>query len=386
MENILKDAQRIYDEMVSNRRYLHANPEIGSNLPQTTAFVMQKLTELGLAPKEIVQSGVVATVGTGGKTILIRADMDALPMKENTQLPFKSTNEYGHLCGHDMHTAILLGVAKLLKERESELQGTVKLMFQPAEEIAQGAKAMVEAGVLENPKVDAAIALHVWTDLLPGQIGFKKGVASSALYGFMAEIQGKGGHGSTPHLAIDPLPIVNTIAMMLNQLVGKETDPFETTVLTIGKCGGGNVANVIPDTAVIEGTVRCFNEEIRTHLSARIPEIINDITTLMRGTCTIKEGVNYSVINDEGLCDALIPYIEEIIGKDNLGIFNIPLSGSEDFSFLSRHVPTMLMFAGAGHKGNQYFLHNPNMVLDESAMLYGAAVLANCAINWLKSN
>lgn len=384
MENILKDAQKIYDEMVLNRRHLHANPEIGSNLSQTTAFVMQKLTEIGLAPKEIVQSGIVATVGKGEKTILIRADMDALPAKETTDLPFKSTNEYGHLCGHDIHTATLLGVAKLLKEREGELKGTVKLMFQPAEEIAQGAKAMIEAGVLEN--VDAAIALHVWPDLLPGQFGLKKGIASSALYGFMAEIQGKGGHGSAPHLAIDPLTIVNTIATMLNQLVGKEIDPLEPVVLTIGKCGGGDVANVIPDTAVIEGTVRCFNEEARAHLAARIPEIIKGLTELLRGTCTIKTGVNYCVVNDEGLCNTLIPYIEEIIGKDNLEFFKNPSSGSEDFSFLSKHIPTMLVWAGAGHKGNQYFLHNPNVVLDEGVMPYGAAVLANCAINWLKSN
>ena len=263
MKGILEYAKKIEGELIANRRHIHINPEVGLELPKTTAFVMEKLKEMGLEPKEISKSGVVATIGNGGKTILLRGDMDALPSKETTNLPFKSCNDYGHLCGHDMHTAILLGVAKILKEKESELRGTVKLMFQPGEETGAGAKAMVEAGVLENPRVDVAMGLHVSADLEPGKFEFTNKIASASMDTWLLEVQGRGGHSSTPHLAIDPLMIVNTLYTMLNSLVGKEVDPFETAILTVGKMGGGTVANVIPDTAVLEGAFRCFDKKIR---------------------------------------------------------------------------------------------------------------------------
>ena len=382
---MLVRAQELAAEMVANRRYLHANPELSLDLPKTTAFVMEKLTEMGLKPQEICQSAVVATIGQGGKTILIRADMDALPVRENGDLPFKSTNNNGHLCGHDLHTAGLLGVAKLLKEREAELTGTVKLMFQPGEETGCGAKAMIAAGLMENPQVDAAIALHVAPDKEVGQIGLKKGIFSASLDTFMVEVQGKGGHSSTPHLAIDPLMIVNTIYMMLNTLVGREVNPFATAVLTIGKCGGGTVYNVIPDTAVIEGTLRCFDKDVRAQTIKRVYEIMEDVTKTLRGSCTVQKIFTDSVMNDEALCHALQPYITEIVGSDNLIILENPMTGTEDFSYVSDRVPAMMLWLGAGGKDN-YSLHNPNVVFDEKALPVGAAVLANCALNWLKDN
>lgn len=385
MERMLSQAQELAGEMVANRRYLHANPELGMDLPKTTAYVVEKLTEMGLMPQEICQSGVVATIGQGGKTILIRGDMDALPTKENGDLPFKSTNDNGHLCGHDMHTAGLLGVAKLLKEREAELKGTVKLMFQPAEEIGIGAKTMIAAGLLENPQVDAAIALHVAPDMEPGKIGLKRGIASASLDGFMVEVQGKGGHSSAPHLAIDPLMIVNTMYMMLNTLVGREVNPFDTAVLTIGKCGGGTVANVIPDTAVLEGTLRCFDKDVRAQTVKRVHEIIDNATATLRGTYTMKTIFTSSVFNDNDLCNALQPYIADIVGADNVIALEKPMTGTEDFSYVSDKVPTMFFWLGAGSKDN-YPMHNPNVVFDESALPVGAAVLAHCAMNWLKDN
>ncbi len=385
MGSILELAKSLECEMIENRRHFHANPEIGFELSKTTAYIIKKLTQMGLEPKEIGNSGVVLTIGKGGKTILLRGDMDALAIKENNDLPFKSRNDYGHLCGHDMHMAMLLGASKLLKQKESELKGTVKILFQPNEEYGLGAKDMVEAGVLENPRVDAAMALHVSPDMNPGKVCYKKGIATASIDGFFLDVQGKGGHGSTPHLSVDPLMIVNTIYMLLNSLVGKEVDPFETAVLTIGKCGGGTALNIIPDTAKMEFGLRCFNKDVREHLKKRIHEIIDSAATTMRGTYTLTQGGTASVNNDEALCDFLNPYIAEIIGADNIMIAEKPVSASEDFSYYSEEVPSMLIWLGAGHNDN-YPLHNPKVIFDEKALPMGAAVLVNCTMNWLKDN
>lgn len=385
MNQILENAKELENELVANRRHIHSNPEIGLELDKTAAYVIQKLKEMGIEPEIICKSSITAKIGKGGKTILLRADMDALPMDENADLPFKSCNHYAHLCGHDIHTATLLGAAKLLKEKEAELKGTVLLVFQPGEEIGQGAKSMIDAGLFKNNKVDAAMALHVNPEIEPGKLEYKKGVASASMDSFLVKVQGKGAHSSTPHLGIDPLMIVNTIYTMLNSLVGKEADPFQTAVLTVGKMGGGTAANIIPDTAVLEGGLRCFDKETRNHLAKRVYEIIDDVTKTMRGSYTVQKFYTPSVINDAELCDAMTPYIEEIVGKGNLTLSERPLSGTEDFSYISEEVPSMYMWLGAGNKDN-YPLHNPNVVFDEKALPIGAAVLTNCAINWLKDN
>ena len=385
MNEILQQAKELENELVANRRHIHSNPEIGLELEKTADYVVNKLKEIGLEPKVINKSAITAKIGKGGKTILLRADMDALPMEENADVPFKSCNHFAHLCGHDIHTANLLGAAKILKARESELKGTVLLVFQPGEEIGQGAKSMIDAGLFKDNKVDVAMALHVSPEIEPGKLEYKKGVASASMDSFLVNVQGKGAHSSTPHLGIDPLMIVNTMYTMLNSLVGKEADPFQTAVLTVGKMGGGTAANIIPDTAVLEGGLRCFDKATREHLSKRVYEIIDDVVKTMRGSYTVQKFYTPSVINNAKLCDDLTPYIEEIVGKGNLTLSDKPLSGTEDFSYISEEVPSMYMWLGAGNKDN-YPLHNPNVVFDERALPIGAAVLANCAINWLKDN
>ncbi len=385
MNDIFNLESKFKDEMVQNRRYLHKNPELGFELPLTTAFVIEKLEDMGLEAKRVGKAGITATIGKDGKTILLRGDMDALPTKENTKLEYKSCNEYAHLCGHDIHTTILLGVAKVLKENEDKLKGRVKLMFQPAEEIGQGAKDMVEAGILENPHVDAAMALHMNASERPGKIEYKEEIASASMDSWLMEVQGKGGHSSTPHLAIDPLMIVNTIYTNLNSLVGKEVDPFETAVLTIGKMGGGTAANIIPDTAVLEGGVRCFNKEVQAHVVKRVDEIIDDTVKMMRGTYKVQRISTPSMYNDKELCRTMKPFIEEVIGKENLKIAEKPLSGTEDFSYVTELVPSMYIWLGGGVEDNAP-LHNPNVVFDEEAIPVGVSVLANCAIKWLENN
>lgn len=384
MNDILEKSKDIFPQLVQDRREIHKNPEIGFDLENTTKYVMSRLESMGYEPIEICKSGVVATIGNGEKTILLRADMDALPVAENIEHDFKSKNDYGHLCGHDMHTAMLLGVAKILKDEEKNLKGRVKLMFQPAEEIGLGAKAMVEAGVLEN--VDVAMAIHVSNDLEVGKFSYVEGVCTSYADAFMIDINGKGGHSSTPHLAIDPLMICNSIYMTLNSLVSKEVDPKETAVLTIGKMGGGTVANAIPDSAVIEGMLRTFNPDVRNHLVSRIYEIIDQTTKTLRGTYDIRCKMSTpAVINDKNFCDTMAVFIKDIVGDENLIIDNKPLSGTEDFSYVSEKVPAMLAWIGAGGI-NKYPLHNPNVDLNEEVLPIGCAILANCAINWLDKN
>lgn len=383
-ETLLK-ANDIKDELVEYRRHLHQNPEIGFDLPNTVAYVERILKNMGLEPKKVGKAGLVVTLGNGkGKTLLLRGDMDALPMEENTDLPFKSTNGYAHTCGHDIHTTFMLGAAKLLKENESEINGTVKIMFQPAEEIGAGAKDMVAHGLLENPKVDAALALHVSPDLEVGKFGYKPGIAASSLDGFFLEVQGKGGHSSEPHKAIDPLMIVNAVYNQMNTLVGKEINPGERAVLVIGRMGGGTVANIIPDTAHLDATLRTFSPEVRDHLFNRVQEIIDSTVKMMRGTYKLQTISTPSLYNHEDLCEQMALYVKEIIGEKNLQLDKEPLFGTEDFSYISQRVPTMFMFAGANGLGdNNYPLHNPNIVLDEGVIPLGVAVVVHSAICWL---
>ncbi|WP_367759328.1 M20 family metallopeptidase [Ammoniphilus sp. 3BR4] len=386
--NTLSLAEDLKEELVKHRRHLHQNPEIGFELPNTVAYVEETLKSMGLEPKKVGKAGLVVTLGNGkGKTILLRGDMDALPMAENTDLPFKSTNGYAHTCGHDIHTTFMLGAAKLLKAKESEIKGTVKIMFQPAEEIGAGAKDMVAHGLMENPKVDAALALHVSPDLEVGKFGYKPGIAASSLDGFFLKVQGKGGHSSEPHKAIDPLMIVNAVYNQINTLVAKEIDPQERAVLVVGRMGGGTVANIIPDTAHLDAILRSFKPEVREHLFKRVQEIIDATVKMMRGTYELETISTPSLYNNEELCEQMAPYVKEVVGENNLHIDKEPLSGTEDFSYISQLVPTMFMWAGANGLGeNNYPLHNPNIVLDEGVIPYGVAVVVHSAISWLNDH
>ncbi|KMY54148.1 hypothetical protein AC623_09555 [Bacillus sp. FJAT-27231] len=388
INNTLLRAQEVKEELIKHRRHLHQNPEIGFELPHTVAYVEETLKSMGIEPKRVGKAGLVVTIGNGkGKTILLRGDMDALPMAEHTDLPFKSTNDYMHACGHDIHTTFMLGAAKLLKEKEKEIDGTVKIMFQPAEEIGQGAKDMVANGLLENPKVDAALALHVDPSLEVGKFGYKPGIAASSLDGFFLKVQGKGGHSSEPQKAIDPLMIVNSIYSQLNALVGKEIDPQERAVLVIGKMGGGTVANIIPDTAHLDATLRSFNPEVRDHLFKRVQEIVDATVNMLRGTYELETISTPSLYNNEELCEQVAPYVREVVGADNLEVNEEPLAGTEDFSYISNLVPTMFMWAGANGLGDEnYPLHNPNLVLDEGVIPLGVAVVVHSAISWLNQN
>lgn len=405
--NMLEASMAIKEQIVADRRHLHQRPEVGFDLPETAAYVQSRLAEMGIPSERVggpideklrekfvfagfpdmeASTGVVATIGSGEPCILLRADMDALPMTETPGLVEFTSEKPGmaHTCGHDAHTAMLLGAAKLLKDREHTFCGTVKLMFQTGEECGCGSKLMVDQGILEHPKVDAAFGLHVMSTQPKGTVGYTTGITSAAMDTFIIKIKGKGGHSSTPQECVDPLMIANQLYTTLNLLACREVDPRETVALTAGKCGGGTAANVIPDTAELQVGVRTFQRDVTAHMIRRIPEIVEHTVKMWRGAYEILPFHTPSTFTDEDLCEELKPFIAEVIGDEN--VTTVPcLAGTEDFGYVSEQVPSMFAYLGVGGP-DAAPMHNPSMVVDEDMLPYGAAIHANVAIKWLEQN
>ena len=319
MGDILSRAKAIEADILKDRRYLHQNAELGDNLPITTAYVMERLTEMGYTPVEICKSGVVATVGKGDKTFMLRADMDALPMDEVSGLEFASTNGYCHSCGHDTHTAMLLGAAKLLKEREDELEGVVKLMFQPAEEFLSGARAMIEAGLLENPKVDAAMAIHIMSDRDSGTIQYTYGGSHGSADKYNIYITGKGGHGASPHQCIDPVNAACHVVIGLNEILSREVDASDVAILTVGAIQSGTKENIIPDNAFITGTIRTKKQSVRDFMKKRLVEIATSIAQAYRCECEVTFPFGVAPLeNDTALMDEVLGYTRAMLGEERV--------------------------------------------------------------------
>ena len=386
MNKFLKRAQELEASMKSDRHYLHQNAEVGFDLPITTKYVMDRLQEIGLEPKEICKSGVTALIEgkKPGKTYLLRADMDALSMNEENVLEFASKTNAAHNCGHDMHTAILLGAAQILKENVDELEGNVRLMFQPNEEAFLGSKAMIEAGVLDD--VDVASCMHMMLDYDASNYACAPGFFSSSCDGFKITVNGKGCHGAMPHLGIDPINVGMSICTAFQQLVSRETPPKETASLTFGQFSGGNTPNIVPDKVVIQGTLRTYNAELRAKLVNRMQTIVKSAGE-MYGTT-----VDYEVLSDvpsiyvnPEMLEEVKTYLSEIEGL-TLANDNFRITPSDDMAFISEKVPTVYLLLQARVKDNPYPHHNPKVLFDESAMTWGAAMHAQCAFEWLRNH
>lgn len=386
MNKFLKRAQELEASMKSDRRYLHQNAEVGFDLPITTKYVMDRLQEIGLEPKEICKSGVTALIEgkKPGKTYLLRADMDALSMNEENVLEFASKTNAAHNCGHDMHTAILLGAAQILKENVDELEGNVRLMFQPNEEAFLGSKAMIEAGVLDD--VDVASCMHMMLDYDASNYACAPGFFSSSCDGFKITVNGKGCHGAMPHLGIDPINVGMSICTAFQQLVSRETPPKETASLTFGQFSGGNTPNIVPDKVVIQGTLRTYNAELRAKLVNRMQTIVKSAGE-MYGTT-----VEYEVLSDvpsiyvnPEMLEEVKTYLSEIEGL-TLANDNFRITPSDDMAFICEKVPTVYLLLQARVKDNPYPHHNPKVLFDESAMTWGAAMHAQCAFEWLRNH
>lgn len=401
---IRRRAEELREQITADRRYLHQIPEIGMELPKTADYIRKRLDEMGIPwencggdlPEQVTRDfmeagfprmeraeGVTAVIGHGSPCILLRADMDALPIREDSDLAFRSGNGYGHMCGHDSHAAMLLGAAQILKEMEDSLAGSVKLVFQPGEETGAGARVLVENGLLENPKVDAAFGLHVQSVTRTGELGYAVGVNSASLDTFILKIKGSGGHSSQPQLCIDPLMIMNQVYQAVNLLVTREADPAAMVALTCGVAKGGTAVNIIPGEAELHIGVRTLDVQAADHLTRRIPEVIDHYVKAWRGEYDLTVFHTPCTYSDEALCRELVPFAEEILGKEHVCQIP-PMTGTEDFGYITREVPGMFAFIGAGQPGNAP-LHNPHMVLDEEVLPLGAALHAYTSISWLAS-
>ena len=386
----LKRATEINPEVIANRRYLHQHPELAFDLDNTVRFVKEKLTEMGYAPADCGDHGVVALAGgrKPGKCILIRADMDALPMKEESGLEFSSlTDSAAHTCGHDTHTAMLLGAAKLLKEMEDEIPGTVKLMFQPAEEMGTGAENMLKAGVLENPHVDASFGIHIFAAVPAGVLVYANGPMLSSCDIFEITVKGKGGHGSMPNDTVDPIMVGAHILTALESINSREIAPDSFGVLTVGCFQSGSKFNIIPDTAFMTGTIRTFDSEVRAFIKKRLTELAEGTARAYRAEATVSFPTQICAVNtDKDVARIVGESVAAAVGAPRvIGNFK-PIAGSEDFGYITSEVPsTFFGLGGCPTDYPAYPQHSPNIRFNEDAFPVGVAAYVSGAIGWLQS-
>lgn len=401
-KELLTEAKAYEKEMIETRHFLHQNPGTGFEIETTIEYVEKKLKEIGISPKRCGKAGLTATLGKGEKVFLLRADMDALPVKEEAQVPFASTNGKMHACGHDMHTSMLLGAARLLKAHEDELDGVVKLDFQPAEELFEGAKDMIEAGLLEEPKVDAALMIHV-SAAMPMKAGSvivcSEGVSAPAADCFTIKVQGKGCHGSMPDQGIDPISISAHIVTALHEIHARELNLSDESVLTIGSINGGIADNVIPDSVEMSGTIRTYNEETRSFIKERMVEICENVADTFRGKAMVSFVRECpTLLNDASLSDCATRYTKELLGEEAAfhagqllemsGGKPSKAGGSEDFAYVSHEVPSIMLALAAGEpdKGYCYPQHHPKVMFDESVLATGSTVYAYNVMRWLEEH
>ena len=388
-ELILQEAQSIREWIVQRRRQLHQYPELMYEEVQTSQLVRDTLDELGVSYQSpIAETGVLATIGNGdGPCVALRADMDALPIHEQADVPFRSeVDGKMHACGHDCHTSMLLGAARLLKEHEAEVQGTVKLLFQPAEEGGAGGQRMSEAGVLDNPAVERIFGLHVWPILETGSIGACAGTFLAAA-GFMEiTVRGRGGHAAMPQYTIDPVPTAAKIVTELQTIVSRETDPLDSAVVSVTAIHGGQASNVIPEVIEMKGTLRSLTMDGLALLQQRVREIVTHLGTANRCEATVEfPGHDYPpTVNDEQLWDKAKQIAGQLLGNDNVHEVP-PVMGGEDFAYYTERVPGCFVGLGVRNEaqGASYMVHHPKFKADEDALPIGTALHVSFALESL---
>ncbi|MBR5453236.1 MAG: amidohydrolase [Clostridia bacterium] len=387
--DIAAAAEKIKKELINHRRHIHGEAEVGFDLERTVGYVKKILDSAGIEYTDCGRCGITAVIGDKKKNaFLLRADMDALAIKEESGEAFAADNGNMHACGHDMHTAMLLGAARLLKEREKELGGCVKLMFQPSEENLTGARNMIENGVLECPGVSGAMSLHVSPalELDAGTVILgKKGAAAPAADGFTVEFIGKGSHGAMPHKGIDPIIPAAHFVLAAGELISREIPAGVGAVLTVGAidCNGG--INIIPDRAAVKGSMRSFSDETEKYMKKRLEKMARGIGEVFRAKTEVFFPGGCPVLKNDGdLTDRISGYSKELFGAPPVtSTERLTMSGSEDFAYISESVPAVTVMIAAGRPSDGYAepLHSPRATFDESALPYGAALMAYTAIN-----
>ena len=386
-----KVIDKYIDEIIEFRRDIHSHPELSGNEKRTSEKVIEKLKKL---PIELITNvnghGVIGNLkgNSNKKTILLRGDMDALPINEKNDLPFISKNKnIMHACGHDMHTSILLGAAYVLSYFKDKLDGNVKFMFQPSEEASPigGSKGMISEGLLENPKVDEAYALHVF-GLPTGSIAIKPGVATSRSDRIDIEIFGKSSHASLPSEGKDAIVVAGNIITSIQTIISRNMPPNQTAVITIGKITGGTRYNVLSDYVKLEGTVRTFSTENANMIRERLKKIVEDIASAYGCTAKLSYQNGYDfVYNDPKLSELAIKSLNEILGKENVHIQSNPLPAGEDFSFVTKKVPSVFMWLGTESDFNKgkCTLHSPEFIADEVSLRIGIKIFCKLVFDRL---
>jgi len=391
---LLDDIEEIMPGVIADRRWLHEHPELSFNEVETARFVADRLQSLGI---EDVRTGIGGNGVTGlirggrgdGHVLMVRADMDALAILEENSADYVSQNPgVMHACGHDAHTAMLLGLTRILLERKDEFAGTVKLLFQPAEEMHPGgAIGMIEDGALEDPHVDASLGLHVQSGTEAGLIGIRTGLGSANSDRFKITIQGKGGHASRPDSAVDPVVIGSHIVTAFQTLVSREIDPLEPAVVSTTVLQAGEAFNVIPDTAEMRGTVRTFDQDVREHIATRLPEIAEGIAEALGGSSNATFMRGYpSIQNDPAMVEIVRAAAIAAVGAGN--VFEPPIGmGGEDYSYFSLEVPSCFFYVGVGNeeRGITWGHHHPKFDIEEEGMTAGLATMAGAVISYLNS-
>ena len=386
--NYLSKAKEIFPLLVDHRRAIHSYGEIGFEFTKTLNYIKTELENIGVESYPCGKGGLYALIGKGEPCVLLRADIDALPMEEKTGLEYACTTGGTHSCGHDCHGAMLLGAAKLLKENEANLKGTVKLMFQPAEEILAGAQDMIDNGILQNPTVNAAFATHVMSGQKGSKVGnvfYSKGAALYSGDAITIEVTGKESHGSASYMGIDAINIAAHIVVALNEIISREIPLDEHSVVLVGKISGGLTVNTTPGSAVLEVSVREQTQEKRDFLKQRVKEISEGIATTFRG----KAKVNFVYGMAPLVCDeTLATKADEYCKQMGLNTVCVPTAGgTEDFTAIANIVPSVMLNLGAGalEDGYTYGMHNPAMTIDENVLPIGTAVYAQCATEYLNN-
>lgn len=388
--DVIKISKEIMQDIINWRRELHKIPETGLEIYSTYNFVCNELRKMGIKYRTLSKTGISALIkgDLPGPVIALRADMDALPIIEETGLPFASQNTCMHACGHDAHTAMLLGTAKILSMYASELKGTVKLIFQPAEELSAGALPMISEGVLENPKVDRILGLHIgalFPEVKTGMIGIKSGYTTSAVDKFSVRVSGKGGHGAMPDLCIDPIPITAEIISALQRIVSREISPLHPAVITIGSIEGGTAWNIIPETVHFQGSIRTIFPEDRDKFEKRVSEICKGIAVSNGASAdVIYDKICPSVNNHEPSTKEFIKSAVKIVGEENLIQLKEPTMVSEDMAFYLQKVPGTFFFLGSNnpHKKIIYPHHHPKFDIDEDVLWIGPAIFIQTILDY----
>ncbi|MCK5763900.1 MAG: amidohydrolase [Clostridiales bacterium] len=375
--------------VINTRRHLHMHPEPSWKEFETSAFVKEELEKMGIPYISIAKTGVVATIkgDKKGKTVALRADMDALEVTEENNVEYKSKkNGIMHACGHDGHTAMLLGAAKALVEMKEKINGTIKLFFQPAEEMVQGARLMIQEGALEN--IDGIMGIHLWSGIETGKISCEAGPRMASGDYVIVDIEGKGGHGSMPNQGVDAITVAADFLMNVQSMVSRETNPLESVVVTFGEIKSGSRFNIIAGKAHLEGTARCFNPEIR----AQLPEIIDRYGKCIAEAHRAKFELEYKegtppTINDAYCSKIASQSVLEFLGDDGLVIYE-KTTGSEDMAYYLEKIPGIIAFVGARNdeKEANFAHHHPRFNIDEDALEIGTELYIRFAIDFLNNN